>query len=153
MKNTSENWTENLFSLCIYLFLIYVSLLFPAVVILYVTGGFSRLSGFNYFLTGLFLSGARTFWVSWNFFTKTIYLGAATFTACCISCSALQKPSTFPSSICKDLLWGDSCMPYMGVISHVLYVQQQYFLHMPQQRSRSIPPRPNKSILSCTLPC
>ncbi len=29
-------------------------------------------------------------------------------------CSALQKPSTFPSSTCIDLLQGDSCMLYGG---------------------------------------
>ncbi len=42
--------------------------------------------------------------------------------------SVLQKPSTFPSSTCIELLRGDSCMLY-GVISYMLYVQQQYFLH------------------------
>ncbi len=34
--------------------------------------------------------------------------------ACCSSCSTLQKPSTFTSSTCIDLLRGDSCMGYGG---------------------------------------
>ncbi len=41
-------------------------------------------------------------------------------------CSTLQKPSTFPSSTCIDLLRGDSCM--LWGLFHV-YLQQQYFLH------------------------
>ncbi len=37
--------------------------------------------------------------------------------------SALQKPSTFPSSTCIDLLQGDHVW-YTEVISYMLYVQQ-----------------------------
>ncbi len=48
---------------------------------------------------------------------------------CYSNCSTLQKPSTFPSSTCLNLLWGDSCMLHMELISYMLYVQQQYFLH------------------------
>ncbi len=40
--------------------------------------------------------------------------------ACCSSCSLLQKPSTFPSSTCIDLLWGDSCMLYGGYFMYVI---------------------------------
>ncbi len=43
-------------------------------------------------------------------------------------CSALQKPFTFPSSTCIDSAIIHVC--YMGVISCVLYVEQQYFLHV-----------------------
>ncbi len=49
--------------------------------------------------------------------------------ACCSSWSELQKPSTFPSSTCIDLLRGDSCMLFMAVISNILYVHQQYLFH------------------------
>ncbi len=56
--------------------------------------------------------------------------------ACCSSCSALQRPSTFPSSTCIDLLRDDSCMLHMGVIhiyvkcsSSILFLicSQQHF--------------------------
>ncbi len=44
--------------------------------------------------------------------------------ACCSSCNALQRPSTFPSSTCIDILRGD----FMYVIhgGHFIYVQQQH---------------------------
>ncbi len=49
----------------------------------------------------------------------------------CSSCSAFQKPSTFPSSTCTDLLWGDFMhFIYRGYFIYVMqYVQQQYFLY------------------------
>ncbi len=59
-------------------------------------------------------------WVDYSIFK---YLALV----CCSSRSTLQKPSTFPSSTCIDLLWGDSCMLYGGY-SFVLNVQQ-YFAH------------------------
>ncbi len=58
--------------------------------------------------------------------------------ACFSSCILLQKPSTFPSSTCIDLIRGDSWMLYMGVISYMLLCD--------------LPPRPNSITLSCTLP-
>ncbi len=79
---------------------------------------------------------------------------------------ALQKPSSFPSSTCIDMLRSD----FMYIIQ-MLNVQKQYFSHahsimlwmywqqqvsvlvLPQQCSRSIPPRPNTKTLSHTLPC
>ncbi len=46
------------------------------------------------------------------------------------SSSTLQKPSTFPSSTCIDLLQGvASCMLWGLFIGYMLYVQQQYFSH------------------------
>ncbi len=85
--------------------------------------------------------------------------------ACCSSSSALQKPSTFPSSTCIDLLWGDHVC--YGGYSWVICAAA-VFLTCSQQHvvdvlavaryllccsSRSVPPRPNTLTLSCTLPC
>ncbi len=39
--------------------------------------------------------------------------------ACCNSCNVLQKPSSFPSSTCIVLLWGD----YMYVILWVFFMK------------------------------
>ncbi len=65
-------------------------------------------------------------------------------------CSVLQKPSTFPSSTCIDLLRGDSCMLYGGYFMCVicaaavfLTCSQQHVadVFQQQQRSRSITPK------------
>ncbi len=48
--------------------------------------------------------------------------------AYCSSCSALQKPSTFPSSTCIDLLWGDLCMLYGGYFIHMFSSSFSYML-------------------------
>ncbi len=48
-----------------------------------------------------------------NCCTAFKYLGSS----CYSSCSTLQKPSTFPSSTCIDLLWSYSCMLYRGYYS------------------------------------
>ncbi len=85
--------------------------------------------------------------------------------AFCSNCSTLQKPSTFSSSTCIDLLRGDWCMLYGGYFIYVMCNSSiSYTLtsaccgyigcsKSQQQRSRSIPPRPNTLTLSCTLPC
>ncbi len=52
--------------------------------------------------------------------------------ACCISCSVLQTPSTFPSSTCIDLLQGDSCMLYGGYLMYVIFAAAE-FLTCSQQ--------------------
>ncbi len=52
--------------------------------------------------------------------------------ACCISCSMLQKPSTFPSSTCIDLLQGDSYMLYGGYLMYVIFAAA-VFLTCSQQ--------------------
>ncbi len=83
---------------------------------------------------------------------------------CCSSRSTLQKPSTFPSSTCIDLLWGDSCMLYGGYsYGYMCSSSISYMLaaaccgcivgSSKQQHSRSIPPRLNTWTFSCTLPC
>ncbi len=65
-------------------------------------------------------------------------------------CSVLQKPSTFPSSTCIDLLRGDSCMLYGGYFMCVicaaavfLTCSQQHVVDVfqQQQRCRSITPK------------
>ncbi len=91
--------------------------------------------------------------------------------ACCSSCIALKKPSTFPSSTCIDLLRGDSCM--LWGLFHICYMcsssisymltagccgcigsrKSRYLVCYSNNISRSIPPRPNTLPLSCTLPC
>ncbi len=47
----------------------------------------------------------------WSFCISSQWACCSTFkhlaSACCSSCSALQKPSAFPSSTCIDLLQGD----------------------------------------------
>ncbi len=58
--------------------------------------------------------------------------------ACCSSWSMLQKPSTFPSSTCIDLLWGDSCMLYGGYSIYVIQVcAAAVFLACSQQQQRA----------------
>ncbi len=61
-------------------------------------------------LIGSFVSAAK-----WAHCSTFKYLAGA----CCSSCSELQKPPTFPSSTCIDLLRGDLCMLY-GVILYML---------------------------------
>ncbi len=80
--------------------------------------------------------------------------------------SVLQKPSTFPSSTCIGLLWGDhvcyggySCYMCSSSISYMLTAacwgcidsSKSWYL-LCRSSSRSIPPRPNTLTLSCTLP-
>ncbi len=55
-------------------------------------------------------------WCSW----LVLCISSQWASACCSSCSVVQKPSTFPSSTCIDLLWGDSCILYMRVILDVI---------------------------------
>ncbi len=47
-------------------------------------------------------------------------------------CSMLQKPSTFPSSTCIDLLPGDSCMLHGGYFMYVIFAAA-VFLTCSQQ--------------------
>ncbi len=73
---------------------------------------------------------------------------------CCSSCNALQKPSTFPSSTCIDLLWVNLIYALYG--GYLLYVPQQSLdvlvvASLSSRRSRSIPPRPNISTIPCTV--
>ncbi len=60
-------------------------------------------------LTGLFCISSQ-----WACCSTFKYLASA----CCSSCSALQKPSTFPSSTCIDLLQGD----FMYVTFHICFM-------------------------------
>ncbi len=60
-------------------------------------------------LTGLFCISSQ-----WACCSTFKYLASA----CCSSCSALQKSSTFPSSTCIDLLQGD----FMYITFHICYM-------------------------------
>ncbi len=79
------------------------------------------------------------------------------------SCSTLKKPSTFPSSTCIGLLWGDHIICAAAVFitcsqQHVVDVLAVVCLGrllslLQQQCNRPNPPKPNTCILSCTLLC
>ncbi len=66
--------------------------------------------------------------------------------ACCSSCSMLQKPSSIPSSTCIDLLRGVWCKLYVGVIScykcSICGCSKQVARLCSNSSSRSVLPRP-----------
>ncbi len=93
-------------------------------------------------ITSLFTwhSWLVTFHISqWDFCSAFKFLASA----CCSSCSMLQKPSTFPSSTCIVLLQGNLMYVIHG--GYFICVTCSYMLLalLQQQSSRSFPPRPN----------
>ncbi len=73
----------------------------------------------------------------WVYYSTFNYLASA----CCSSCSALQKSYTFP----YPTDWN-----HMGGLFHVLYVQQQYFLHAYNSTSVDVLAVTSPSIFSAT---
>ncbi len=52
--------------------------------------------------------------------------------ACCSSLQRAQKPSTFPSSTCIDMLRGDSCMLYGGYSMYVIFAAAVFLTYSQQ---------------------